>query len=66
MAAAIGKLEQFTRSDPIYKTVNNQDMRCTIWVPKDPPMKPLPPVVRWHGGGLVTRERDGELYFLTW
>ncbi|KAH6971059.1 Alpha/Beta hydrolase protein [Ilyonectria sp. MPI-CAGE-AT-0026] len=41
-------------------------MRCTIWVPKDPPMTPLPLVVRWHGGGLVTGERDDEPYFPTW
>ncbi|KAH6990075.1 Alpha/Beta hydrolase protein [Ilyonectria destructans] len=66
MVAAIGKLKQFTRLNTMYKIVNNQDMRCTIWVPKDPPRTPLPLVVRWHGGGLVIGERDDELYFPTW
>lgn len=64
----------YERLDVTYKTINSTDIKTAIFIPKSlirqnkPSHKPtpIPLIVHWHGGGLITGANPEPAWFPNW
>ncbi|RYC79264.1 hypothetical protein BFJ63_vAg17859 [Fusarium oxysporum f. sp. narcissi] len=60
------KCESFHEFEESYKTVNDCEIKASLFVPKQISKKVLPILVHFHGGGLVMGDKNYFPWWATW